>query len=117
MSLIYIDQPVSYSLPDIVQGEDWNFSFSLNNPDGSPVDLTGMSFAAMMRQGVSDNTAVFTPTVAVSSNTVTLTIANAATSVQTRAMRLFYDLFQTDSLGNKLALMTGNVAFRTAVTR
>lgn len=117
MSLTYIDEPVAYNLPDIVEGEDWNFSFSLQNPDGTPQSLVGMTFTAMMRQKVDDTTPMFTPTVSVVTNTVTLTIANAVTSAQTKTTQLFYDIFQTDSLGNKLALMAGTVLFRRAVTR
>ncbi len=117
MSLIYIDEPVAYDLPKIVQGEDWNWSFTLNNPDGTPVNTSGMSFACMMREKKDDSTTVFTPAIAVASNTITLTIANALTTAQTKTRRLVYDIIQTDSLGNKLALFEGSVAFEGAVTR
>lgn len=117
MSLIYIDEPVAYQLPDIIQGEDWNFSFSLNNPDNTPVNLTGMSFAMMMRQKVDDFAPFFTPTVSVTGNTVTFTIANVVTTAQPKGALLAYDLFQTDSLDKKLTLMAGSVTFKKAVTR
>lgn len=111
----YIDEPVQYDLPKIVSGEDWQFQFLLQNPDGSAVNTAGMSFACQMRDKT--DAVIFTPSVSVSTNTVTLALANSVTVAVKQGVRLSYDIVQTDSLGKKLVLFQGAIQFEKAITR
>jgi hypothetical protein len=116
-TLTYIDEPVPKDLPLIAQGEDWNWSFGLNDSTGAPLNLTGASFTCMMREDRESRDVTFTPTVTIAANVVTLKLARTVTAVVTQSKSLVYDVIWTDSLGNKLMILRGAVEFLAAVTR
>lgn len=101
----------------IVQGQDWQWQVALENPDGTAMDLTGMSFACQIRASTHATTIAFTPAIAIASNVVTLSIANATTTMQGQSLQLKYDFWQVDSSGTRQPLLYGNVEFQAAVTR
>lgn len=110
---------------DLLQGETWRRVLRPLNPDRSPYDLTGATFAMMARVALTDvspvlslSTATGEITVDVAAGTVTIEISETVTAtlpyrVQTS---LLYDLEMTQN-GDVVRLMQGNFVVKPEVTR
>jgi hypothetical protein len=114
---------VSYNTV-IDQGANWFLTVTYENPNGTPINLTGYSAALQLRSLPSDPTAVLTLTTANSGITITAltgVVAIQATATQTRAIdegTYYYDLEITDTFtGVVTRLVQGQVVVSPEVTR
>ncbi len=107
----------------IEQGTDFALELTYSDPDGVPIDLTGCSAALMVRTTYD----AATPLVSLSSPSAGITLGGAAGTIRIEIDSTVtatlppgtavYDLKLTDSLGNPLRLVEGNVTISPAVTR
>lgn len=94
----------------IEQGTDYQEVFTVNNPDGSPLDLTGYTGAAKIRK-FPDSTASTSFNVGIVSATgqVVVSLANTVTS-ELKGGRYYYDVIITaESTGKKSKVVDGMV--------
>ena len=100
----------------LYQGDSWSAQFAFQHADGSPYDLTGMTFVSQIRDGYADGAA--TPvnvTLAVAANVVTASL----TSTQTQALtgqRYEWDLESTKGF-DRVTWVAGSVYVAAEVTR
>jgi hypothetical protein len=93
----------------VEQGTDYDEVFTVNNPDGSPLDLTGYTGAAKIRKF--PESAVSTPfTVGIVSaaGQVLVSLANTVTS-NLKQGRYYYDVIVTSPVGKKTKVVDGMV--------
>jgi hypothetical protein len=114
---------VSYNTV-IDQGADWYLTVTYENPNGTPINLTGYSAALQLRSLPSDATAVLTLTTAntgIAITALTGVVAIHATATQTRAIdegTYYYDLEITDTFTSVVTrLVQGQVVVSPEVTR
>lgn len=109
----------------IDQGADWFLDVNYDNPNGTPVNLTGYSAALQVRSLPTSPTAVLSLTSAVGGG-ITITaltglVSIHATAVQTRAIdegTYYYDLEITDTFtGVVTRLVQGQAVVSAEVTR
>ena len=109
----------------IDQGANWFLNVNYNNPNGTPVNLSGYSGALQMRSYPDASTAVLSLTSAAGGG-ITITaltglVAIAATATQTRAIdegTYYYDLEITDTFtGVVTRLIQGQAVVSAEVTR
>jgi len=114
---------VSYNTV-IDQGADWYLTVTYENPNGTPINLSGYSGALQLRSLPSDPTAVLTLTtanngIAITANTGVVAIH--ATAAQTRVIDdgiYYYDLEITDTFTSVVTrLVQGQVVVSPEVTR
>lgn len=110
---------------EIDQGADWFLNVNYDNPDGTPVNLTGYSARMQLRSLPSDTTAVLTLTT-VGGAGITITaltglVALHATADQTRVIdegTYYYDLEITDDFTDIVTrLIQGQAVVSAEVTR
>ena len=107
----------------IDQGADWYLNVNYNNPDNTPVNITGYTGALQLRSLPEDPTAVLTLTTANGGITITgLTglVAIHATALQTRAIDdgvYYYDLEITSPTNIVTRLIQGQAVVSPEVTR
>jgi hypothetical protein len=93
----------------IEQGTDYQEVFTVNNPDGSPLDLTGHTGSAKIRKF--PESAVSTPfTVGIVSaaGQVVVSLANTVTE-DLKSGRYYYDVIITSSANKKTKVVDGMV--------
>lgn len=93
----------------IEQGTDYQEVFTVNNPDGSPLDLTGHTGVAKMRKF--PDSAASTPFgvgIVSSAGQVVVSLANTITK-DLKAGRYYYDVMITSSVGKKTKVVDGMV--------
>jgi hypothetical protein len=93
----------------VYQGDDFAFTLTVKNPDGTNADLTGATFKAQIRNvaGSSTSTLLATFGVTVAANVVTLSLAHTA-SVTLPATGV-WDCQMTRVAGSVVTLAAGNV--------
>ena len=107
---------------EIDQGADWFLDVTYDNPNGTPVNLTGYTAALQMRSLPSDNNAVLSLS---TGSGITITgstglVAIRATANQTRSIdegTYYYDLEITSSGGIVTRLVQGQAVVLAEVTR
>ena len=107
----------------IDQGADWFLNVTYDNPNGTPVNLTGYTAALQLRSLPTDTVAVLTLTTSAGITITPLTglVAIHATATQTRAIDegiYYYDLEITQtSTGIVTRLIQGQADVSPEVTR
>ena len=107
----------------IDQGADWFLDVTYDNPNGTPVNITGYTAALQLRSLPTDSTAVLTLTTGsgITITGVTGLVAIHATALQTRAIDegiYYYDLEITaPSTGVVTRLIQGQADVSPEVTR
>lgn len=101
----------------IYQGDDYLATVTVANQDGSPVDLTGFTAQAQIREDVADNAPEVVVEIAatVGTSTVELSIPNAETKLLNGAYR--WDLQLTSADGFITTVLAGKVTVTAEVTR
>lgn len=93
----------------IEQGEDYNEVFTINNPDGSPLNLTGYTGVGKIKKFSESTTSTsFTVGIVSSAGQVLVSLANTVTS-EMKSGRYYYDIMVTSSLGKKRKVVDGMV--------
>jgi hypothetical protein len=93
----------------IEQGTDYEEVFTVNNPDGSPLDLTGYTGAAKIRKFPESITATsFNVGIVSTAGQVIVSLANTVTE-NLRAGRYYYDVIITSDLDKKTKVVDGMV--------
>lgn len=94
----------------IEQGTDYQEVFTVNNPDGSPLNLTGYTAAAKMRKFPDSSTSTsFNVGIVSTAGQVVVSIANTITT-QLKGGRYYYDVIITEgSTGKKSKVVDGMV--------
>lgn len=107
----------------IDQGADWFFNVTYDNPDGTPVNLTGYTAALQLRSLPTDATAVLSLATGsgITITAITGLVAIHATATQTRSIDegiYYYDL-EITSPGTSVVtrLIQGQVEVSPEVTR
>jgi hypothetical protein len=102
----------------IDQGGDWSVSFPVRDQNGNPADLAGFTGACQIRAWWGAPSVLATPTVTIDTgtSTVTLALANAATSALPPASA-WYDVRLTDGSGLRTFTQQGLVQVNPATTR
>jgi hypothetical protein len=98
----------------IEQGTDIENSYSVSNPDGSPLDLTGYTATAKLIKFPGSSTSLTSFNVGIVSSTgqVVTSIANTITS-QLDPGRYYYDVIVTSGAdGKKTKIITGMALVR-----
>ena len=93
-------------------GDDWEFVLAVTDPTGAPVDLTGHTVAAVIKDTKGALLATFTTSI--STNQVTLTLSHTASAGVTSPA--VWDCQSTDTGGNVLTLASGWVRTASQVT-
>jgi hypothetical protein len=93
----------------IYQGDDFAFTLTVKNPDGTNADLTGATFVAQIRDvaGSSTSTLLATFGVTVATNVVTLSLAHA--DAATLPAMAVWDCQMTRAAGSVVTLAAGAV--------
>jgi len=112
---------VSYNTV-IDQGATWYLTVTYENPNGTPINITGYTAALQLRSLPSDATAVLSLTTGagITITGATGTVAITATATQTRAIdegNYYYDLEITSTAGVVTRLVQGQVVVSAEVTR
>jgi LEA14-like dessication related protein len=112
---------VSYNTV-IDQGATWYLTVTYENPNGTPINITGYTAALQLRSLPSDAVAVLSLTTGsgITITGATGTVAITATATQTRAIdegTYYYDLEITSTLGVVTRLVQGQVVVSPEVTR
>jgi hypothetical protein len=112
---------VTYNVA-IDQGADWFLNVTYDNPDGTPVNLTGYTSALQLRSLPDDSVAVLSLTTGagITITGLTGTVAIHATATQTRAIDegiYYYDLEITSNTGVVTRLIQGQADVSPEVTR
>jgi len=107
---------------EIDQGADWFMDVNYDNPNGTPVNLTGYTSALQLRSLPSDPDAVLSLSTGSGITITGLTglVAIRATATQTRAIDegiYYYDLEITSPSGIVTRLVQGQAAVSAEVTR
>ena len=93
----------------IEQGTDYQEVFTVNNPDGSPLDLTGYTGTAKIRKfPESKSSTSFGVGIVSTAGQVVVSLANTVTSGLSGG-RYYYDVIITSSGGKKLKVVDGMV--------
>ena len=94
----------------IEQGTDYQEVFTVNNPDGSPLDLSGHTGTAKIRKFPDSLMSTpFTVGIVSAAGQVVVSLANT-TTVNLKAGRYYYDVIITSSLtGKKSKVVDGMV--------
>lgn len=93
----------------IEQGIDYLEVFTVNNPDGTPLDLTGHTGVAKIRKfPESLSSTPFTVGIVSDAGQVVVSLGNTETS-QLRAGRYYYDVVVISSSGKKSKVVDGMV--------
>lgn len=112
---------VTYNVT-IDQGADWFLNVTYDNPDGTPINLTGYTGALQLRSLPDDSVAVLSLS---TGSGITITgatglVAIRATATQTRAIDegiYYYDLEITSTTGVVTRLIQGQADVSPEVTR
>jgi len=112
---------VSYNVT-IDQGANWDLNVEYDNPNGTPVNLTGYTAALQLRSLPESATAVLSLS---TGSGITITgatglVAISATATQTRAIdegTYYYDLEITSPAGVVTRLVQGQAVVTPEVTR
>jgi hypothetical protein len=103
----------------IEQGEDFEVTFDVLNPDNSIIGLSGYTAAATLKKYPGDIISYpFTTTLTISQGKVTLGMANTVTDSLVPG-RHYYDLFLINTSGNgkRYKVVEGNVIVNSSATR
>jgi hypothetical protein len=93
----------------IEQGTDYQEVFTVNNPDGSPLDLTGHTGVAKIRKFPESATSTpFGVGIVSAAGQVVVSLANTV-SKDLKAGRYYYDVMITSSAGKKTKVVDGMV--------
>jgi hypothetical protein len=93
----------------IEQGTDYQEVFTVNNPDGSPLDLTGYTGAAKIRKFPESVTATsFNVGIVSTAGQVVVSLANTVTT-NLKSGRYYYDVMVTSSANKKTKVVDGMV--------
>jgi len=93
----------------IEQGTDFTTTFTIKNPDGTVLPLTGYSAVAKLGKHPSaTSTTSFSTSITASTGKVTLTMGNAVTA-NLEPGRYYYDCVIESSGGNKTRVIEGMV--------
>jgi hypothetical protein len=93
----------------IEQGTDYQEVFTINNSDGSPLDLTGYTGTAKIRK-FSESTSYtpFSVGIVSTAGQVVVSLANTVTT-DLKSGRYYYDIIVTSSSGKKTKVIDGMV--------
>jgi hypothetical protein len=103
----------------IEQGEDFEATFDVLNPDNSTVGLSGYTAVATLRKYPGDIISYsFTTTLTISQGKVTIGMANTVTD-SLGPGRHYYDVFLINTSGNgkRYKVVEGNVIVNSSATR
>lgn len=93
----------------IEQGTDYQEVFTVNNPDGSPLDLTGYTGVAKIRKFAESTTSTpFGVGIVSTAGQVVVSLANTVTE-DLKSGRYYYDVIITSSAGKKTKVVDGMV--------
>jgi hypothetical protein len=93
----------------IEQGTDYQEVFTVNNPDGTPLDLTGYTGAAKIRKFPESTTSTsFSVGIVSTAGQVVVSLANTVTD-DLKGGRYYYDIIITSSVGKKTKVVDGMV--------
>lgn len=93
----------------VEQGTDYEEVFTVNNPDGSPLDLTGYTGVAKIRKFSESSTSTsFNVGIVSTAGQVVVSLANTVTA-ELKAGRYYYDVFAISSQGKKSKVVDGMV--------
>lgn len=93
----------------VEQGTDYEEVFTVNNPDGSPLDLTGhMGVAKIRKFPESTKSTSFNVGIVSSAGQVIVSLANTVT-YDLKAGRYYYDVIVISSQGKKFKIADGMV--------
>jgi hypothetical protein len=101
---------------NIPGGADYILSVSFTDESNNPINISTPEMQIRLTNSQS-GTLLLTPTFAVSSNTVTVTVAGSSTQGYTAVQKGYYDLFatRTDN-GERVKLLYGQVTVTQPVT-
>jgi hypothetical protein len=103
----------------IEQGEDFEATFDVLNPDNSIASLPGFNAVATLRKYPGDSVFyTFSTTLTISQGKVTIGLANTVTDSLSPG-RYYYDVFVINSLGNgkRYKVVEGNAIVNPSATR
>ena len=101
----------------IDQGQTFEYTISLKDASGDPMNLTGYTANAQIRKWYTDTTTTaFTIAVNAVAGTIALSLSANATAVF-EAGRYLYDAVVTDSTGKKTRVKEGMAIINPGVTR
>jgi hypothetical protein len=103
----------------IEQGEDFEATFEVSNPDNTKVGLSGYTAVATLRKYPgSDVGYSFSTSLTISQGKVTIGMANTVTA-SLDSGRHYYDVFLINSLGNgkRYKAVEGNIIVNPSATR
>lgn len=93
----------------VEQGTDYEEVFTVNNPDGSPLDLTGHTGVAKIRKFPdSTSSTPFNVGIVSTAGQVVVSLANTITD-DLKAGRYYYDVIIISSQGKKTKVVDGMV--------
>jgi len=93
----------------VEQGTDYLDVFTVTNPDGNPMDLTGYTATAKMRKFPTSTTSTpFTVGIVSAAGQVTVALANTVTT-ELDGGRYYYDVIITSGEGTKSKVVDGMV--------
>lgn len=93
----------------IEKGTDYQEVFTVNNPDGSPLNLTGYTGVAKIRKFPESATSTpFTVGIVSAAGQVVLSLSNTVTD-DLKTGRHYYDVIITSSVGKKTKVVDGMV--------
>lgn len=93
----------------IEQGTDYQEVFTVNNPDGSPLDLTGYTGSSKIRKFPESTTSTsFNVGIVSTAGQVVVSLANTVTS-NLKSGRYYYDVMITSGDGKKTKVVDGMV--------
>lgn len=91
----------------IEQGTDYQDVFTVNNPDGSPLNLTGYTGIAKIRKFPESSTFTsFNVGIVSSAGQVVVSLADT-TSKELKSGRYYYDIVVTSSSNQKIKVVSG----------
>lgn len=93
----------------IEQGTDYQDVFTVSNPDGSPLDLTGYTGVAKIRKHSEATVSTpFAVGIVSTAGQVVISLANTTTT-DLKSGRYYYDVIVTSSVGKKIKVVDGMV--------
>lgn len=98
------------------QGASFTAQVQLNDPIGTPIDLSSYSVAAKLRKNYASINSVSFSASGNSSGTIVLSM-NAAVTTALSSGRFVYDVLLTDGSGTKVRVLEGQVTVTPGVTR
>ena len=100
---------------NIIKGSTASFNITLNNADGTPMDLSGLSVRGSIKLRYTDSQSLvdFTPTINV--NVVTLSLTSAQTMPLPVGMGV-YDLEKYSTLYDAESVLSGKIYIHPEVT-